>query len=185
MQRTWRPPCAECEALPGLAEPPPIDPVGILEVLVSHEVEFVLIGGVAANAHGYPLPTQDVDITPAPDRANYERLALALREMNARIRVEREAVGVPFVVDARTLAGNVTWTVTTDRGDLDIVTEPAGTGGFRDIRRDAVELALGEGLTVKVASLADIIRSKEAAGRPKDIAALPALRATLERLEQR
>jgi hypothetical protein len=153
-------------------------------MLVSHEVQFVLIGGVAANAHGYPLPTQDVDITPAPDRPNYERLAVALREMNARIRVEREPDGVPFLVDGVTLAGNVTWTLTTDRGNLDIVTEPAGTAGFADLRRDAIEVRLGEALTVKVASLADIIRSKEAAGRPKDLAALPALRATLERIEE-
>jgi hypothetical protein len=166
-----------------LREQRPIDPVGILEALVRHEVQFVLIGGVAANVHGYPLPTQDVDITPAPDRANYDRLAAALREINARIRVEREPDGVPFLVDGATLAGNVTWTLRTDRGNLDIVTEPAGTSGYRDIRRDAVDVELGDGLTIQVASLADIIRSKEAAGRPKDLAALPALRATLERLE--
>jgi hypothetical protein len=168
-----------------LAEPPPIDPVGILEVLVRHEVQFVLIGGVAANVHGYPLPTQDVDITPAPDRANYVRLAAALREMNARIRVEREPEGVPFLIDGATLAGNVTWTLTTDAGNLDVVTEPAGTSGFRDIQRDAVDVELGPNLTVQVASLVDIIRSKEAAGRAKDLAALPALRATLERQERR
>lgn len=166
-----------------MPEPPPIDPLGILEVLVRHEVEFVLIGGVAANVHGYPLPTQDVDITPAPDSRNYERLATALREINARIPVDREPDDVPFVIDGVTLAGNVRWTLVTDRGNLDIVTQPAGTSGFRDVRRDAVAVDLDRALTVRVASLADIIRSKEAAGRPKDQAALPALRATLERLE--
>jgi hypothetical protein len=168
-----------------MADSPPIDPIGILEMLVGHGVEFVLIGGVAANVHGYPLPTQDVDITPAPDRANYERLAAALREMNARIRVDREPDGVPFPIDGVALARNVTWTLMTDRGNLDVVTEPAGTGGFRDIRRDAIDVVLGDALTVRVASLADIIRSKEAAGRAKDQAALPALRATLERIEER
>jgi hypothetical protein len=167
-----------------VADAPPIEPLGILQVLVRHKVRFVLIGGVAANIHGSPLPTEDVDITPETSAANYARLAAALREMNARIRVAREPGGVALIIDETTLADNVTWTLTTDVGDIDVVTEPAGTAGFADLRRDAVDVELGAGLTVSVASLADIIRSKEAAGRPKDQAALPALRATLEQLER-
>lgn len=154
-------------------------------MLVRHGVRFVLIGGVAAIVHGSPLPTEDVDIAPETSTANYERLAAALREMNARIRVAGEPDRVPFTIDERSLAGNVSWTLTTDAGDLDIVTEPAGTRGFADLRRDAIDVKLGPALTVSVASLPDIIRSKEAAGRAKDQAALPALRATLERLEDR
>ena len=149
-----------------------------------HRVEFVLVGGVAANIHGYPLPTQDVDITPVTTSANYKRLAAALREVNARIRVDAEPDGVPFVIDEVALARNVTWTLRTDVGNLDVVTEPTGTGGYDDLRRDAITVELGPYLKVLVASLPDIIRSKEAAGRPKDQAALPALRATLERLER-
>jgi hypothetical protein len=164
-------------------EPPPIDPLGILEVLVRHHVRFVLIGGVAANIHGYPLPTEDVDITPETSTANYRRLAAALLDMNARIRVAGEPDGVAFTIDEAALAGNVAWTLTTDRGDIDVVTKPDGTAGFGDLRRDAIDVELGASLTVAVASLPDIIRSKEAAGRPKDQAALPALRATLERLD--
>jgi hypothetical protein len=167
-----------------VADPPPINPLGILEVLVRHKVRFVLIGGVAANIHGSPVPTEDVDITPETSVANYTRLAAALRDMKARIRVAREPGGVPFVFDEATLAGNVSWTLTTDIGDIDIVTTPAGTAGFADLRRDAAEVDLGDSLTVSVASLPDIIRSKEAAGRAKDQAALPALRATLERIEE-
>jgi hypothetical protein len=167
-----------------VAEPPPFDPLGVLEALVRHRVTFVLIGGVAANIHGSPLPTEDVDITPEPGVANYRRLASALREMNARIRVAREPGGVAFVIDEKSLASNSVWTLTSDAGDIDIVTEPAGTAGFNDLRRDARRVELGPNLSVLVASLADIIRSKEAAGRAKDQAALPALRATLERLER-
>src|SRR4051812_11903036 len=125
--------CAACGTRRGLAEPPPIDPVGILEGLVRHEVQFVLIGGVAANVHGYPLPTQDVDITPAPDRANYVRPAAALGEMNARTRVEGEREGVLFLSDGATPAANVTWTPPPAPGTPDIFPEPAGTSGFRDI----------------------------------------------------
>jgi hypothetical protein len=151
-------------------EPPPIDPIGILEVLVRNEVRFILIGGVAANVHGYPLPTEDVDITPETSSANYRRLAAALRELNARPRVGGEQNGVTVALK-------------TDLGNLDIVTKPDGTTGFSDLRRDAIDVDLGDSLTVAVASLPDIIRSKEAAGRAKDQASLPALRATLGRLE--
>jgi hypothetical protein len=166
-------------------EPPPIDPLGTLAALAAHGVTFVLIGGVAANVHGYPLPTEDVDITPDPARSNLERLAAALRDLNARLRTAAEPDGVPFEVSADALARATVWTLTTDRGDLDVVVQPDGTGGYADLRRDSTEVDLGDGLTVRVASLADVIRSKEASGRAKDLAALPALRATLERTQRR
>jgi hypothetical protein len=157
-----------------------VDPVRVLAVLERHRVSYVLIGGVAANVHGYPLPTEDVDITPATDTANLERLASALRELGARLRVAGEPEGVPFEVDPAALARAEIWTLVTDRGDLDVVVRPDGTGGYEDLRRDATHEELARGLTVQVASLADIIRSKEAAGRPKDQAQMPALRETLE-----
>jgi hypothetical protein len=166
------------------SQQPPIDPLAILDVLARHRVRYVLIGGVAANIHGYPLPTEDVDITPDPDDANYRRLARALAEMRARLRTGKDPDGVEFDVSAEALRRAAVWKLVTDLGDLDVVTEPAGTAGYRDLRRDAVEIELGPTLRVAVASLPDLTRSKEASGRPKDIAALPALRATLERLER-
>jgi hypothetical protein len=167
-----------------VADPPPIDPLAILAHLARHRVRYILIGGVAANIHGYPLPTEDVDVTPEPTDANYRRLAAALNEMGARLRTGTEPDGVELDVSAEALKRATVWTLVTKLGDLDIVTEPAGTAGYRDLRRDAAEVELGPGLAVAVASLADIIRSKEASGRPKDQAALPALRATLERIER-
>ena len=83
------------------------------------------------------------------------------------------------------LAGNVVWTLTTRAGDLDLVFMPAGTQGYDDLRRSAVELDLGSGAPALVAALPDVIRSKEAAGRPKDVAQLPALRQTLEVIRER
>ena len=167
-----------------MPDPPPIDPLAILEALARHGVRYVLIGGVAANVHGYPLPTEDVDITPELSEANYRRLAEALRELHARLRTGTDPDGVPFDVSAEALKRAAVWTLVTDLGDLDIVTEPAGTRGYRDLRRDAVDIEFEPALRVAVASLPDIIRSKEASGRPKDQAALPALRATLERIEE-
>ena len=157
-----------------------MDPKRALEVLRRHEVRFVVIGAVAAIVQGYPLPTEDLDVTPARDPSNLGRLAEALRELDAQLRTATGSV--PFPVDAQMLSTADSWTLTTDAGDLDLVFTPAGTRGYEDLIRDAVELDLG--VPVLVASLRDVIRSKEAAGRPKDQVQLPALRATLERIRE-
>ncbi len=158
------------------------DPVAVLRVLDAHRVEFLVIGGIAARLRGAPLLTQDVDITPAPDRANLERLAGALKDLEARLRTATEPDGVPFPFDPGLLENAAVWTLITKHGDLDLVVSPAGTAGYQDLIRDADELkvATEPDLAVQVASLADVIRSKEAAGREKDRAALPLLRRTLE-----
>lgn len=77
------------------------------------------------------------------------------------------------------------WTLTTSVGDLDLCFVPAGTRGYDDLRREASRQRLGTGLSVPVASLRDVIRSKEAAGRDKDLAQLPLLRRTLEQIRER
>jgi hypothetical protein len=109
-------------------------------------------------------------------------LAAALEDLGARLRTATEPDGVPFPFDPGLLESATVWTLTTKHGDLDLVVSPAGTGGYRDLITDADELkvAVKPDLLVKVASLADVIRSKEAAGREKDRAALPLLRRTLE-----
>lgn len=158
------------------------DPVAILRVLKAHEVEFLVVGGIAARLRGAPLLTQDVDITPATDRANLERLAAALKDLEARLRTATEPDGVAFPFDPGLLASATVWTLTTKHGDLDLVVSPAGTDGFRDLitNSDRLKVAVEPDLMVNVASLADVIRSKEAAGREKDRAALPLLRRTLD-----
>ena len=161
---------------------PEFDPVAALRVLVEGDVDFVVIGGIAARLRGAPLLTQDVDITPATDRHNLERLKRALEELEARLRTASEPEGVTFPFDPALLESARVWTFITRFGDLDLVAAPAGTNGYDDIVRDADDLrvATDPELIVKVASLVDVIRSKEAAGREKDRAALPMLRRTLE-----
>ena len=156
----------------------------ILEVLVRHGVRFVVIGAVAAIAQGSPLPTEDVDITPARDRENLERLSAALAELEAKLRVEGQSEGVAFPFDAASLERNEIWTLRTPHGDLDVVFVPAGTRGYEDLSRDAIVVDFGD-TRVSMASLADVIRSKEASGRPKDVSRLPALRQTLEIVRER
>ncbi len=149
-------------------------PLQSLEVLRRHDVAFVLIGGMAGNARGSSLVTNDIDICYQRTPQNLDRLAAALNELNARLRGAPE--GVPFILDARSLRAGDHFTFETDAGDLDCLGTPAGTRGYEDLaaRADAVDL---EGFEVLVASLDDLIVMKDAAGRPKDLHAVMVLRA--------
>lgn len=169
--------------MPATADPL-FDPKPLLRILQEHDVAFVVVGLVAAIAHGAPTPTRDLDVTPAQTGENYERLATALRELEAKLRLP-DGTGLEFPVEAAYLAGKTAWTLLTRFGVLDLVFVPAGTRGFDDLRRHALEVDLGSDRPVLVASLADVIRMKEAAARPKDQAALPALRQTLELVRER
>jgi hypothetical protein len=157
----------------------PFQPGEILRVLERHGVEFVVIGGLAAAVQGSPFVTTDVDVTPRRARKNLERLSAALKELQAKIRTEAVPEGLPFDHDANSLAGVGLLNLTTRFGALDISIEPLGTAGYEDLVRDAKPFELG-GVRVLVASLADVVRSKEAAGRDKDRLVLPTLRRLLE-----
>jgi hypothetical protein len=160
------------------------DPRPLLHRLQQHDVEFIVVGLIAAVAQGSPLPTRDLDVTPSPARENYERLARALRELDAKLRLP-DGTGLDFPIEARYLASNESCELLTHFGVLDLVYVPAGTRGYDDLRRQAIDLDLGTGKPILVASLLDVIRMKEASARPKDRAALPALRQTLEVLRER
>lgn len=161
---------------------PEFDPVGLLRALDGAGVRFVVIGGIAARLRGVPLLTEDVDITPDTQVANLEALVIALRRLNARLRTASDPDGVRFPLEPEMLRAAGHWTLVTDLGDLDIAFVPSGTSGYADLVRSADPITVAENptLRIQVASLGDVIRSKEAAGRAKDRAALPLLRRTLE-----
>lgn len=159
-------------------------PARILDVLVRHEVDFVLIGGLAAVAHGSPLLTRDVDITPEESPANLDRLADALRALDARIRHPDIPEGLPFACDATSLAGAIFWNLTTAFGDLDISFTPAATTGYSGLVAESVPFAI-LGVTIQLASLEAVVRSKAAANRDKDRRALPVLRELLAQQRER
>lgn len=148
-----------------------------------HGVEYVLIGGLAAVLHGSPLPTLDADICPSRTLENLERLAAALVELDARIRTPDTPEGVPFPRDPAFLKGVELLNLVTRLGDVDLAFAPAGTGGYADLALHAVPMTI-RGVTVAVSALEDVIRSKEAAGRPKDQRSLPVLRQLLEQLRK-
>jgi hypothetical protein len=158
------------------------DPDEILRILDRHDVEFVLIGGMAATMHGSDMVTFDLDVSPKTTRDNLERLASALRELDASLRVAGEPSGA-FDAHADLLERSQLLNLTTRAGDLDIVVRPAGSTGYDDLRRDAIAISIS-GVPILVASLADIIRSKEAANREKDRAVLPALKRLQKRLAE-
>jgi hypothetical protein len=164
-----------------MAEPVPYSPDKILEVLERHDVRYVVIGGLAAEIRGSPYITRDVDVTPARNRENFVKLAAALNELEARLRVPDLDSPLEIPLDERSFDQGTTWTYVTKHGDLDVALLPDGTQGYDDLRRAATREQLTDSLEVSVASLADVIRSKEAAGREKDRAVLPALRQVLER----
>jgi len=159
--------------------PATFDPERILKTLERHRVRYVLIGGLAATFHGSPLVTTDVDVTPERARDNLQRLSAAMKELDARIRTDAVEGGLPFDHDGESLAAANIWNLTTVAGDFDITFKPAGTDGYADLKRDARPLTFLD-VTVSVASLSDVVRSKEAAGREKDERALPTLRRMLE-----
>jgi predicted nucleotidyltransferase len=161
---------------------PEFQPERMFQVLEKHGVRFVLIGGFAAVIHGSPYVTTDIDLVPESGLENLDRLSEALRAMNARVWSDTEPDGVPFDHDAASMATVRIWNLVTDLGRLDLTFEPAGTSGYEDLVRGATRLEIS-GTHVDVATLADVIRSKEAAGRDKDRLVLPVLRRLLGALE--
>jgi hypothetical protein len=160
------------------------DPKRLISTLLEHDVQFVVIGAIAAIAQGGPFITQDLDVTPARDPANLERLAAAIRQLDARLRIPNDPAGIDFPIEPRFLGSVDSWSLETPGGNLDLLFAPSGTTGYDDLRRGALSVELW-GHDVLVASLLDIIRMKEAAGRPKDLAQIPALRQTLELRRER
>ena len=166
---------------------PRFDPERMLSALADRDVRFILIGGMAAVLHGDVGVTVDIDVVPERSDENLERLAEALRDLDARIRTEGEPEGLPFDCSAaffQNLPADTILNLTTEAGDLDLAFCPSGTEGFSDLRRDAVEIEAADRLHVFIASLEDVIRSKQAANREKDRLALPRLRRLLDRLRR-
>ncbi|CAN5920998.1 hypothetical protein BH23ACT10_BH23ACT10_12880 [soil metagenome] len=163
--------------------PSAFDPATIIRVLDTHAVRYVLVGGVAARLHGSPTLTEDIDITPARSAENLGRLAAALTELDARLAVVGVDAGLAVPLDERTFSSPV-MKFATRAGEVDVVLEPAGVGGFENLSPRAVAFEVF-GIRIAVADLADIIASKEASDRPKDRAHLETLRLLAAELDRR
>lgn len=153
------------------------DPSLAFRALNAREVRYVLIGGLAGELLGAALATNDIDICYERSAENMDRLAAALVDLHAKLRVAGVDEDLPFVLAGKTIAAGDSFTFSSDAGDLDVLGTPSGTGGFRDLDAGATSYDLRDGLIVRVTSLDDLIRMKEAAHRMKDEAHLHVLTA--------
>ena len=145
--------------------------------LVDADVRFVVIGGLAAAAHGSARVTDDLDICYDPADENRRRLAATLAAWGAYLRGVEP--GLPFVMDERMLQSTPVMTLVTAQGNIDVMDRVAGVGGFEAVRAESEEVESGD-VRFRVLSLPALIRAKRAAGRPKDREQLPELEALLE-----
>lgn len=158
-------------------------PEVILRSLLEHGVKFVLIGGLASQAHGSPSLTGDLDICYARDGDNLARLAETLGELSAvRRGLPADAPKMP-PLDARTLRAGGLFTLTTTAGDFDLLADPDPGFDYERLLASAVPATVA-GLPVRIASLDDLIAMKRAAGRPKDRIELEILGALREELDR-
>jgi hypothetical protein len=141
-------------------------PKPILETLVAHDVDFVLIGGLAGMAHGSSYPSYDVDVAYSRSRENLERLAAALNELGATLR--GAPADIPFLLDAKTIENGAHFTFDTPYGAVDILSDPDGAPPYERLAAAAGEPVEVEGVPIRVTSLDHLIAMKEAAGRPHD-----------------
>lgn len=160
---------------------PEFRPRALLERLTARGVEFVVVGGFAAVAHGSARVTRDLDICFATDSANLDALGEVLVDLGARLRGVTDHV--PFRPDAATLRRVRILTLETIDGPLVVLVEPDGAPAYPALRARSERLDIG-GMLVAVASLEDMISMKRAAGRPKDLLDLEELEA-LARLRER
>jgi predicted nucleotidyltransferase len=156
---------------------PELDIRAILEELIREDVEFVLIGGVAVGYHGHIRATKDVDMVPASDPANLERLVQALERLDARVEGAEEfgSDELPDPLDPGTLALGGNWVLRTRFGRLDIMQWVGDEALWDRLSTRAVEDKIG-GLPIKMVSYEDLVALKEEAGRPEDLADLRRLR---------
>lgn len=161
------------------------EPLRICQILNDEGVEYVVLGGFAAIIHGSPLPTRDIDILPNRARENLDRLGRALTRMNAMIRVAGDPV--PTRIDGAFLANMPHMlNLVTDFGEMDLTFTPAGRAGdFDGWKASARFEVVDDGLSILVASLDDIIDSKQSANRAKDQMALPYLESLRDELRRR
>ena len=156
----------------------PLDAATILRTLLAHDVEFLVIGGLAVAAHGFTRGTKDVDLVPAPERENLRRLYDALTELEARPLelgdFRPEELPVPFAPEGLDEGGN--WSLLTRAGRVDVMQWiPGIDDGYAQLRPNAIEDEVPGVGTVAFAGYEDLVTMKRTAGRPSDLADLDQL----------
>lgn len=153
-----------------------------LHALLDEGVSFIVIGGMAASIHGSVRATFDLDVVYERSRDNVERLVRALAPLHPYLR--GAPPGLPFQWDRETILHGLNFTLMTDIGDLDLLGEIVGGGGYRELLPHAREVE-AFGIRCRVLAIEKLIEVKRAAGRPKDFEAIAELELILERTEKK
>ena len=148
-----------------------------LESMHRHGVDFIVIGGIAARAHGSPRVTQDVDAVYSRLNGNIDRIVVTLAPFNPYLR--GAPPGLPFEWSVKSVTAGLNFTLTTTIGDIDLLGEVTGGGRYEDLVAHSIT-ADAFGFPTRFVSLQWLIRLKRAAGRPKDLEALAELELLLE-----
>jgi hypothetical protein len=151
----------------------PLDAERILDALAEHDVEYVLVGGLAVQTHGHMRTTIDIDVFPSPEPTNLARLAEALNALDARV-LNPGSDGL--AIDAAMLPRATMWQFTTRHGAIDVLHDAPGAPSYDELRRRALEVRLGA-KQIAVAGRDDLINMKRASARPVDLDDLAALTA--------
>jgi hypothetical protein len=152
-----------------------------IEALARHEVESIIVGEVAAYLHGYHHVTPVLELCYACHDVNLKRIVAVLAPFHPRPR--GFPADLPFVWDEQTLRQGTNFTLSTNLGNIDLLGEVTGLGGYEQAREQSVEMNLF-GMRCLVLSLDALITTKRAAGRTKDLLVLPELEALREVAEQ-
>jgi Nucleotidyl transferase of unknown function (DUF2204) len=149
----------------------PLDVRELFRVLAEHGVDYVVIGGVAAQVHGRRRTTKDLDVRPAPDPGNFERLAAALLALDAH---PVDIAGAPTPTAEQLRLAPVVPPLGTRHGELHILNEIPGATAYEGMRMRSLTTDL-DGVTLQIVGVDDLIRMKQATARPGDIEDVEAL----------
>ena len=153
----------------------------ILRLLAANDIEFVVVGMTAGILHGAPTTTVDLDIVHRRSPENVERLLHVLARIDAHYRHDPRRLR-PRESHLMSPGHQL---LTTSHGDLDCLGSLGDDRGFEELIGHSVEMSLSDGRAIRVLDLPTLIEMKQRAGRPKDLAVLPVLRATLDELKRR
>jgi hypothetical protein len=153
------------------------DLAALIRALNGGEVEFIVVGGVAAVAHGSARLTQDLDVVYSRSNENLTRLAAALRPLLPYLR--DAPPGLPFNLDMETLRAGLNFTLTTSIGDLDLLGEITGGGNYEALLPHTVDLEVFD-RKILFLNLEWLIKVKRAAGRPRDLEVIAELESLIE-----
>jgi len=153
----------------------------LLRTLAAAGVEFIVVGGVAAAAHGSPRSTQDVDVVYSRSRQNLRKLVDALAPHHPYLR--GAPPGLPFRFDVETLWAGLNFTLVTGLGWLDLLGEIVGGGRYEDLLPHSITVT-AFAIDCRVLDLETLIRTKRLAGRPKDLEAIAELESLRDRPER-